>query len=176
MLSVRPGFLEAFHARFTATSSLSGKKSKSHQNVVDGNEIPEISSDCISVDMTTTGGCGAESSVSVVTAGSSRLHPHPRVHRERESSQSGDGGAATQSLLVRNGNELRRSLRRINSITRRKLSPSPSSVATTGVADGGGGKRALSGGGGKKNNSGTEQSDPGCATEFEMMATKAQAV
>ena len=37
--------------------------------------------------------------------------------------------AFLQSLLVRNGNELRRSLRRINSLTRRKLSPSNSSAS-----------------------------------------------
>ena len=46
-----------------------------------------------------------------------------------------------QSLLVRNGNELRRSLRRINSLTRRKLSPSNSSASASGAASrsGGGG-------------------------------------
>ena len=37
--------------------------------------------------------------------------------------------ASTASKFIRNGSELRRSLRRINSLTRRKLSPSSTSVA-----------------------------------------------
>ena len=65
-----------------------------------------------------------------------------------------------QSLLVRNGNELRRSLRRINSLTRRKLSPSNSSSAS-------GAASARSGGGGggsckvRKNSKVSIKSDDG---------------
>ena len=65
-----------------------------------------------------------------------------------------------QSLLVRNGNELRRSLRRINSLTRRKLSPSNSSSASAS------GAASRSGGGGgsckvRKNSKVSIKSDDG---------------
>ncbi len=84
------------------------------------------SGDCISVDMPTGGGGPAgESSTGVGLSGNNGvvgsriLHTasslSTKIHREREANTS-DG--ASQSLLVRNGNELRRSLRRINSLTR----------------------------------------------------------
>ena len=67
-----------------------------------------------------------------------------------------------QSLLVRNGHELRRSLRRINSLTRRKLSPSNSSSASASAS----GAAGRSGGGGgsckvRKNSKVSIKSDDG---------------
>ena len=66
-----------------------------------------------------------------------------------------------QSLLVRNGNELRRSLRRINSLTRRKLSPSNSSASASASASG---AASRSGGGSckvRKNSKVSIKSDDG---------------
>ena len=60
---------------------------------------------------------------------------------------------------MRNGNELRRSLRRINSLTRRKLSPSNSSAsgaAGSGRSGGGGGSCKI-----RKNSKVSIKSDDG---------------
>lgn len=107
----------------------------------------ELSSDRLSVDLTSTSGVtdymtSTSANMTLVPAGSSssfgRLHPrnHARLTRE----VSAGSNANSDSLLApsgssgnfitsgfqgfqRNGNEIRRSLRRINSLTRRRLSP-----------------------------------------------------
>ena len=107
----------------------------------------ELSSDRLSVDLTSTSGVtdymtSTSANVTLDPTGSSssfgRLHPrnHTRLTREvsagsntnsdlllAPSGSSGNFITSGFQGFQRNGNEIRRSLRRINSLTRRRLSP-----------------------------------------------------
>ena len=72
-----------------------------------------------------------ETTIPVTSASeaSKRLAPLLRVDQPSSDDEKEETQAPLTSKFIRNGSELRRSLRRINSMTRRKLSPSSTSMA-----------------------------------------------